>query len=217
VRTARRLVAAVAAALALALVAGCGAGGSGGGSGAGISDVSRPDNHGFRGDYLPDPYVVPDVALTDDTGKPFTLATDDRDVDVVFFGYVNCPDVCQVVMGALTSAYLRLPAADRDRVRVVFVTTDPARDTPAALHRYLARFDSRFVGLTGTLEQIDRLGRPLHVFVKKGQKLASGGYEVDHSTAVYAVTRGKAPLVWTNGTSPTDVATDLARLLEGTS
>jgi protein SCO1/2 len=98
---------------------------------------------------------------------------------------------------------------------VVFVTTDPARDTPSALHAYLARFDSHFVGLTGTLAQIDEFGQPMHVFITKGQKLPSGGYEVDHSTAVYAVTHGKVPLVWTNGTSPTAVAKDVARLLEG--
>jgi protein SCO1/2 len=208
------MLAATAAVLTLGLVAGCGGTGD---SGAVVSDLSRPDNHGFNGDYLPEPYVVPDAPLTDDTGEPFTLATDDRDVDVVFFGYVNCPDICQVVMGSLTSAYLRLPAADRDRVRVVFVTTDPARDTPSALHTYLARFDPHFVGLTGTLDQIDRLGQPMHVFIRKGEKLPSGGYEVDHSTAVYAVTRGKVPLVWTNGTSPTAVAKDLARLLEGKS
>jgi protein SCO1/2 len=207
------LVAVLATVLALALVSGCG---SSAGSGPIISDVSAND-HGFRGAYLPEPYTVPDVTLTDDEGKPFTLATDDRDVDVVFFGYVNCPDVCQVVMGALTSAYLRLPASQRDRVRVVFVTTDPARDTPKALHEYLARFDPHFVGLTGSIDQIDRLGRPLHVFIKKGQKLPSGGYEVDHSAAVYAVTRGRVPLVWTNGTAPTDVAKDVARLLEGKS
>jgi protein SCO1/2 len=209
-------VAAALAALAmLTLLAGCGGGGND--SGAVVSDVSRPDNHGYHGAYVSPPYTVPPVALTDDTGAPFTLAKDDRDLDLVFFGYVNCPDVCQVVMGALTSAYLRLPEADRSRIRVVFVTTDPARDTPAALHTYLARFNTDFVGLTGSLDAIDRLGRPLGVFIRKGQKLPSGGYEVDHSTAVYAVTRGKAPLVWTNGTSPTDVAGDVTRLLGGKS
>jgi protein SCO1/2 len=207
----------IAAALAaLALLAGCGASG-GDGSGGVVSDVTRPDNHGFQGAYVDPPYTVPSVALTDDTGKPFTLATDDRDVDVVFFGYVNCPDVCQVVMGALTSAYLRLPEEDRERVRVVFVTTDPARDTPAALRAYLKRFNPDFLGLTGSLDDIDRLGRPLGVFIRDGQKLPSGGYEVDHSASVYGLTRGKAPLVWTNGTSPTSVAKDVARLLEGKS
>jgi protein SCO1/2 len=178
-----------------------------------VSGVTRPDNHGYHGTYVSPPYDVAPVQLTDSNGAPFTLARDDRAVDVVFFGYTNCPDVCQVVMGAITSAYLRLPEADRARIRVVFVTTDPARDTPQALTTYLARFHKDFIGATGDLDDIDRLGKPMGIFIKKGQKLPSGGYEVEHTTSVLGLVHDKAPLVWTGGTSPTDMAADFARLL----
>jgi protein SCO1/2 len=197
---------ALAGCLAL-LLTGCG------GQGPAATGITKPDNHGYHGTYVSPPYDVPAVQLTDNSGAPFTLATDTRPVQVVFFGYTNCPDVCKVVMGAITSAYLRLPAADRDKVRVLFVSTDPARDTEGALTTYLARFHPDFVGLTGPIDQIDQLGKPMGIFIKKGEKLPSGGYEVSHTTSVLGLSHGKVPLVWSGSTSPTDLAADFARLL----
>jgi protein SCO1/2 len=204
----RRIAALVFALGVPLLAAGCGTDTTTG------AEVVRQGNHGFRGTYVAPPYDVPAVELTDTDGRPFTLARDDHAVDVVFFGYANCPDVCQVVMGQITSAYLRLEAADRARVRVVFVTTDPARDTPHELAAYLARFQPAFTGLTGPIDRIDALGKPLGVFVKKGERLPSGGYDVAHTTSVFAVTHGRAPLVWPADTSATDLAADLTRLLQ---
>ncbi|MGN6251287.1 MAG: SCO family protein [Marmoricola sp.] len=178
-----------------------------------VSDLTRPDNHGYHGTYVDPPYTVPAITLPDNRSNPFTLARDDHDVDVVFFGYTNCPDVCQVVMGTITSAYLRLPQADRDRVRVVFVTTDPNRDDERQLTSYLARFDPSFTGLTGDIDAIGRLGTPLGVYIKKGQRLPSGGYEVEHGTAVYGITHGTAPVVWNDGISASAMADDIERLL----
>ena len=93
---------------------------------------------------------------------------------MVFFGYTNCPDVCQVVMGNIASAYQRLDESQRTRVRVVFVTTDPARDDARELTSYLARFNPDFTGVTGSLKDIDTLGKPMGIFIKKGAKLPSG-------------------------------------------
>lgn len=200
------MVATLTACLALVL-AGCGS------TGSPVSDISRPDNHGYHGSYVDPPYTVPAITLPDNRSKPFTLAKDDRAVDVVFFGYTNCPDVCQVIMGTITSAYLRLPQADRDRVRVVFVTTDPGRDDERQLTSYLARFDPHFIGLTGDIDSIGRLAQPLGVFIKKGHKLPSGGYDVSHTTTVYGVSHGKASVVWTGGTSAAAMAADLERML----
>lgn len=185
------------------------------GCGGGGGQVAL-DRHGFHGTYVDPPYAVPAVALTDDTGAPFTLSTDGRDLDIVFFGYTNCPDICKLVMSQLTSAYLRLPEAARKRVRVVFVTTDPARDDQQALTTYLARYDSRFTGLTGRLAEIQRLARPLGIFIEKGERLPSGGYAVEHTTSVVAVAHGEAPLVWSGDTSATHIAADVLRLLEST-
>ncbi len=133
---------------------------------------------------------------------------------MVFFGYTNCPDICQVVMSTIASAVARLDDADRSRVQVVFVTTDPARDTGPVLRSYLAHLDPRFVGLTGKLSRIVALGKPLHVDIEKGQKLPSGGYDVTHGTHVYGVIGNQARVLWSQDTSPADMAADIIKLLK---
>ena len=204
----RRAVAGLLAAVAL-LASGCG-----GSPGPAASVVSGTDNGGYHGAHLDDPYVVPDITLTDAEGKPYSLAKDPAPLKVVFFGYTNCPDICQAVMSTIASAVTRLDAAHRKQVQVDFVTTDPARDTGPALRSYLVRFDPSFVGVTGDLKQIIDLAEPLKVYLEKGKKLPSGGYEVDHSTYVFGVTGDKAQLVWTQGTSPAQMAADMIRLLD---
>ena len=203
-----RLLAPLLGALAI-LLAGCG---GGDGPVATVEDLN--DDHGYHGAWLDPPYTVPDVALTDTAGERYVLADDPAELTLVFFGYTNCPDVCQVVMSTISSAVTRLDPAERRQVQVAFVTTDPARDTGQVLRGYLDRFDPQFAGLTGSLTRIDALGKPLGVYIKKGQRLPSGGYEVDHTASVTAVRDGRAPLVWTQGTSPTDMAADIHRLLE---
>ena len=196
--------AAAAAVLALSLLAGCGA------------DAASDDpDGGYHGAVLDQQYVVPETPLTDTDGAPYSLAADtEQPLTLVFFGYTNCPDICQVVMSTIASALTRLDEADRDRVEVVFVTTDPARDDEAALRTYLDRFDPSFVGLTGDLQTIIELADPLAVAVEQGEKLPSGGYEVTHGTQVTGINaEDRVPIVWTQGTSASDLADDIHRLL----
>ncbi len=202
------MVRALLAALVLVLVAGCGAAETG----PPVTGITTSDDDGYQGILLDDAYAVPPVALTDTTGKPFVLA-EQPGRTLVFFGYTNCPDICQVVMSTIASAVARLPEEQQAQVQVAFVTTDPARDTPTALRTYLDRFNPDFVGLTGSLDAIDKLGSSMDVYIKKGQKLPSGGYEVDHSTVVIALRGGAGDLVWTGATSPSDMAQDLEKIL----
>nr|WP_221634156.1 SCO family protein [Nocardioides luti] len=169
----------------------------------------------FRGAVLDQPYTVPDTALTDTEGQPFSLAKDTtKPLTLVFFGYINCPDICQVVMSALASAMTRLDASDRSKVDVVFVTTDPQRDTESALRTYLDRYDPSFIGLTGDIKTIASVGKPLAIAVLKGEKLPSGGYEVVHSTQVSAIDgQDQVPVLWTQGTSAAQFAADIHTLL----
>ena len=176
-----------------------------------------PQEADYAGTLLTEPYVVPDEALSDTAGEPFSLAADtDRRLTLVFFGYTRCPDICQVVMSSLASAMTRLDDSLRDQVDVVFVTTDPARDDEATLREYLDRFDPTFVGLTGDLPTIVDVGLDLGVAVEKGERLPSGGYEVTHGTQVIGVDGGdQAPIVWTHGTSAAQFADDITLLLTG--
>jgi protein SCO1/2 len=198
--------------LMLVALAGCGSD-SGSDSGSAVTNVTTSDDDGYRGILLDKPYAVPDLALTDTDGRPFDLAGQSRRT-LVFFGYTNCPDICQVVMSTIASAMTKLSAAERDRLQVAFVTTDPARDTRSALRTYLDRFNPDFVGVTGPLDRIDALAKPMDIFIKKGEKLPSGGYEVDHSTVVVAVRKAAGDLVWTGATSPSNMAEDLKKILE---
>ena len=193
------------------LVAGCG---SGSGDREAVSGLQGGDNHGYHGTYLDTPYVVPSLALPDTAGKPYELATAPATLKVVFFGYTKCPDICQVVMSTIASAVNRLPADQRARVQVVFVTTDPGRDTGTVLRDYLDHLDPQFVGLTGGLPRIIELAKPLKVFIEKGKRLPSGGYDVTHTTQVFGVTGDRAQLAWNQDTSPSEMAADIIKLLK---
>lgn len=198
----RRLRASLGAGLLAAalLLVGCGGG---------------PSEDDVSGAVLTEPYDVPDTALTDTGGAPFSMTEDtDRRLTLVFFGYTNCPDICQTVMANVANALQRLDDADRQEVEVVFVTTDPARDDEQVIRTWLDRFDSSFVGLTGELGTITDLGNDLGVAVEKGTKLPSGGYEVTHSTQVIGIDgNDRAPIVWTEGTSASEFASDIHLLL----
>jgi len=180
-----------------------------------VADVSVQDDDGLHGVVLPKPYDVPHLRLIDTRDASHVLDGSSKPVTLVFFGYTHCPDICQVVMANLASALTRLDPAQRAKVGMLFVTTDPARDDPRTLREYLDRFDPRFEGLTGPLPRIVAAGKALGVPIQKGAKLPSGGYEVSHGTQVVGVLPGgTAPVVWTEGTSPADIAADLTTILD---
>lgn len=171
---------------------------------------------GLRGTELDPPFTVASTPLTDTAGEPFSLTADTgRDLTLVFFGYTHCPDICQTVMSNLASAMTRLDARDRERVDVVFVTTDPARDTEAVLEQYLAHFDPGFIGLTGDLDTIVAVAKPLGVGITQGEKLPSGGYDVTHGTTVTGIDAAdEGAVYWGQETSSADFAADIHHLLE---
>jgi protein SCO1/2 len=97
---------------------------------------------------------------------------------------------------------------------MLFVTSDPKRDTPQVLRDYLDRFNPSFEGLTGPLPRIVDVAHALGVPIEKGARLPSGGYEVAHGTQIVGVRAdGSAPIVWTEGTSAAALAEDLTALL----
>jgi protein SCO1/2 len=179
---------------------------------SGFTD-NNPD--GMNGAVLVHQYVMPDLTLTATDGAKFSLRKDmTAPFTLVFFGYTHCPDICQIVMADIASAVARLSPQDRAKVDVLFVTTDPARDDPATLRKYLDRFNPRFEGVTGNLHTIVTVANDLGVEVQKGAKLPSGGYEVTHGTQIVGLNqRHRAPIVWTEGTSPNQIAEDLTALL----
>ncbi|MFC5728474.1 MULTISPECIES: SCO family protein [Nocardioides] len=180
------------------------------------SACTTSDPETFTGTRLKQPYQAPDIALTDTDGAPYSLAADtDKPLTLVFFGYTACPDYCPLVMNNIAAAMNRLEADEREQVDVVFVTTDPARDNPAVLRRYLDRLDSDFVGLTGDLERIIEVGDPLAIYVNDGKRLPTGGYDLGgHSTFTLGIDENdEAVVLWNQETSSTEFAADIRTLL----
>ncbi len=126
-------------------------------------------------------------------GGPFTLTDQngatrtDRDFRgqylLIYFGYTYCPDVCPTTLAVMQQALDRLgPTASR--VTPVFVTIDPARDTPQVLKPYLKSFGERFVGLTGSDAAIAAISHEYSVYAAR-QPLKGGGYAMNHSSTIY--------------------------------
>lgn len=210
----RRHRTALAAALLLLLpLAACGSGDDGPGV---VSGMTVHDEDGMHGAVLTAPYQLPDATLTDSRGEDFGLAENlGTPLTLVFFGYTHCPDICQAVMADVASAMSRLDEEQADDVQMWFVTTDPARDDPATLRSYLDRFDPDFEGLTAPLPEIVAVAEQVKVGIEEGEKLPSGGYEVNHGTPVLGVRQdGSVPILWTEGTSAAKLAEDIHTILD---
>jgi len=157
---------------------------------------------------------VPDFTLPDTAGQPFRFAQEARGhVALLFFGYTHCPDICPVHLANLSAVLQDLPRELRQRIRVVFVTTDPDRDTPAALRRWLDGFDPGFVGLVAPVERVNAalalLGIPPIVRESSGP----GNYVVGHAAQMIAFTPdGRTRVDYPFGTRQADWAHDLPLL-----
>jgi protein SCO1 len=180
-----------------------------------LTACSKSSAATFAGSVLHAPYHVPATSLTDTEGTRFSLADSTKKrMTLVFFGYTHCPDECPTTMATLASAMLQLDDADRSQVQVVFVTTDPARDTRPVIRHWLDHFDPSFIGLTGSLATITEVATDVGVPVLKGKRLPSGGYDVTHGTQVLAVDgKNTVPVIWTLGTTAPEYAHDIHQLL----
>lgn len=175
-----------------------------------------PAGEGYRGGIVPPvPYTVPSVVLTDTSGGDYDLTTSPaRPVTLLFFGYTSCREVCPVVLADLALALRRLSPADRERITTVFVTTDPARDDPARIRRYLDRFDPGFVGLTGSPGQIRVLARAVGVELAGRRERDGGDYSLGHSAQLVGLDRDRrGVVVWQPGVAVADLGDDLALLV----
>ena len=156
-----------------------------------------------------------DFSLLDDAGTPVTGETFKGDAALVYFGYTHCPDVCPETMARLMQVIAKL-GPDAQKVRILFVSVDPARDTPKALHDYVGAFDSTHaVGLTGSDRQIETLARHYRVAYQMEKRDPNGNYEVTHSSAIYVFdAEGHARLLATDHDSPDAIAADLRRIID---
>lgn len=127
-----------------------------------------------------------DFSLTDQNGNRFQLSGQRGKIVLLFFGYTSCADACPTMMAKLKSVSKSLGAGWK-QVLPVFVSVDPARDTPAALKKYLEYFSISAVGLTGKKEEIDRVVEQYGASYEIEKSDSAMGYHVNHSTYVYLI------------------------------
>ncbi len=157
-----------------------------------------------------------EVGLHDTHGRMITAADLRGKVVLLYFGYTHCPDVCPTTLATLAGA-LRELGAEADRVRVLFVTVDPARDTPEVLAHYTKAFGPQFVGLYGDDSRLRALTRRFRVSYGLGKPDSKGRYEVSHSSAVFVFDEhGEARLLARSTDNYQTIAHDLRTLIDGT-
>ncbi len=194
--------------LATALLAGCASSDRTQGAA-----VTVNGEKGWHGTVIDAGYPLPDVTFTDTAGATTTLAAEDRSpVTLVFFGYTHCPDICNIVLANAASALRSASPEVRKTVRLVFVSTDPRRDTTAVVREYLDRFDPRFEGLVGPVDDVAEAAKALYISYEKPDGTTGGAYEVDHGTYTTGFVDGSAKIVWSDTTSVADLRADLTRL-----
>jgi protein SCO1/2 len=161
--------------------------------------------------------LMPDLALelTAESGETITASRFEDRVTLLFFGYTNCPDICPVTMGKLATVMGKLPASVAEQVRVLFVSVDPDRDTPKRLRQYTGAFGERFIGATGTQQQLRALSKRYRVTYSYGSDKGEGGsYLVSHSSAVFVFDdQSRVRLMFRQDDSIDAMAADLKRLV----
>jgi protein SCO1/2 len=157
---------------------------------------------------------VPDFTLTDENGQPFSLSEQRGNVVLLFFGYTSCPDVCPTTLGTWRRIHQAL-GEDAQRVRFVFVTVDPERDTIERLGMHVNAFNPDFVGLTGPQSDLEAVYDIFGVVYEKDTSSGSAmGYLVNHTATTFVVdTEGRWRLRETFGTEVDDIVHDIRQLL----
>ncbi|MFJ7187435.1 SCO family protein [Streptomyces bacillaris] len=206
---------ALAAAAALTLSA-CGSDGDKAGSSS-IADVeASPKTKAAT--VLDQEFTKPDLVLTDTDGKKYDLreATKGKPT-LIYFGYTNCPDVCPLTMSNISVAKRDLPKADQEKLQVVFVTTDPERDTPASLGTWLKAQDPTFIGLTGDFPTIQAGARQIGIGIEPATKDKDGKPVSMHGAQVVAFSpkTDGGYVLYGEETTAEQYAKDLPKLVKG--
>jgi len=167
---------------ALLLLAGCGA------EGPTVPAATPP----LAGAAIGGPF-----ALTDQNGRQVTDRSFAGRYRIMYFGYTFCPDVCPTDVATIGAAVKLLDASDpalSKRLQPIFVSVDPARDTPPVLRQFVAAFHPRMVGLTGSPATIAAVIKQFGIYASKGAASADGGYLVNHTRQAYLMDTDGKPL-----------------------
>lgn len=167
----------------------------------------------FNGVDITGSSIGSDFSLADHTGAKRNLAEFRGKVVVLFFGFMNCPDVCPTTLSEMAAVKKKL-GRDGDRVQVIFVTLDPERDTAAMLAQYVPAFDPTFLGLRGGVEETAAVAKDFKIFYQKVPGTQAGTYTLDHTAASFVFDpEGRIRLFVRYGMEAGLIAADIKRLL----
>ncbi|WP_405556989.1 SCO family protein [Streptomyces canus] len=188
-------------------------------SGSPVSVVSEEAGSDKAATVLDQPFEKPDLVLTDTKGEKYDLRKETAGKPtLIYFGYTHCPDICPLTMNNIAVAKKQLPKSEQDKLTVVFVTTDPARDTPAELGKWLKGVDTSFVGLTGDFATIQASARTLGISIEPSHKDKKTGKTVSvHGTQVVAFSpkTDEGYVLYGEDATVDDYTKDLPKLIKG--
>ncbi|MFF4256428.1 SCO family protein [Streptomyces sp. NPDC001663] len=192
--------------------------GSGDDSNSPVAVVSE-DTSQKAATILDKPFEKPDLVLTDTHGKKYDFRKETAGKPtLIYFGYTHCPDICPTTMSNLAVAKKQLPKAEQDKLQVVFVTTDPKRDTPSELGKWLKGIDPQFIGLTGDFSTIQAGARTLGISIEPTHKDKKTGKTVSvHGTQVIAFSpkTDGGYVLYGEDTNVDDYTKDLPKIVKG--
>jgi protein SCO1 len=175
-----------------------------------IFALTRP--YHFRGSLIDPPFPAPDFTLPSQKGD-FTLSSQRGSLVLIFFGYTNCPDVCPATLSEMKEISQRL-GKDAGRVKFVFITVDPGRDSVERTGQYVSNFSPDFYGLSGSEAQLDPVWKAYGVYRSLGDTSQSN-YPVEHSAQQYLIdSSGNLRLTYSFGTPVDDILSDARYLIK---
>jgi protein SCO1/2 len=137
-----------------------------------------------------------DFTLTNQDAQPFELASLRGKVVLVFFGYTMCPDACPTTLSKLSAAYARLTDEERARVKALYISIDPERDTPTVMKEHLTYFGVDAVGLTGSPEDTAKVARQFGAHFERSSEPTAAGYLMSHTVSMFGLdARGQTRLL----------------------
>lgn len=168
----------------------------------------------FRGTLYGEPFpAAAEIELTKADGSPFSINDQRGKIILLFFGYTSCPDVCPTTLAEMTQVMNGLGEASKD-VQVVFVSVDPQRDTPEKIQEYASRFNSTFIGLSGTQEELEPIWQSYSIFRAEVESDSAMGVIIDHTARLYLIDPdGKLRLSYAYATPVEDIVHDIELLL----
>ena len=179
-------------------------------------NLLAPKPYVFHGISFQNPVTAPDFSLVDQNYQTVALRDLRGKIVLLFFGFTNCPDACPATLGTWSKVH-DLLGEKAEHVRFIMITVDPERDSPEHLAKHLSMFNPEFIGLRGSIEELEHLAQEYNVYFEKVDVDSASGYLVNHTTLTYVI-NSHGDLVLAHRSyeiRPRELADDLEQLLTG--